>query len=82
VLQGLVRTDDHTELPANLQVSSVPAILDLVAAGLGHAALGEDVLRAFEHPERLAVTRFKAGEVFQLRAVQLGVDMPTSLRSR
>ncbi|MFG6486915.1 LysR family transcriptional regulator [Roseateles sp. BYS78W] len=45
------------------EVSSVPTILDLVAAGLGHAALGEDVLRAFEHPERLTVTRFQATDV-------------------
>ncbi|KQV88858.1 LysR family transcriptional regulator [Pelomonas sp. Root1237] len=51
------------QLRVDWEVSSVPAILDLVAAGLGHAALGEDVLRAFEHPERLAVTRFKASDV-------------------
>jgi LysR family transcriptional regulator, nitrogen assimilation regulatory protein len=51
------------QLRVEWEVSSVPAILDLVAAGLGHAALGEDVLRAFEHPERLAVTRFKASDV-------------------
>lgn len=51
------------QLRVDWEVSSVPAILDLVAAGLGNAALGEDVLRAFEHPERLAVTRFKAVDV-------------------
>ncbi|MBW8845724.1 MAG: LysR family transcriptional regulator [Burkholderiales bacterium] len=51
------------QLRVDWEVSSVPTILDLVAAGLGHAALGEDVLRAFEHPERLAVTRFKASDV-------------------
>jgi LysR family nitrogen assimilation transcriptional regulator len=45
------------------EVSSVPAILDLVAAGLGHATLGEDALRTFEHPERLAVTSFKGVDV-------------------
>ena len=51
------------QLRIEWEVSSVPAILDLVAAGLGHAALGEDALRAFEHPERLAVTAFKGTEV-------------------
>lgn len=45
------------------EVSSVPAILDLVAAGLGHAAIGESALQAFEHPERLAVTPFKPQDV-------------------
>jgi LysR family nitrogen assimilation transcriptional regulator len=51
------------QLRVDWEVSSVPTILDLVAAGLGHAALGEDALRAFEHPERLAVTRFDAADV-------------------
>ncbi len=45
------------------EVSSVPAILDLVADGQGHATLGEDALRTFEHPERLAVTSFKGVDV-------------------
>ena len=51
------------QLRVDWEVSSVPAILDLVAAGLGHAALGEDALRAFEHPERLAVTPFQGHDV-------------------
>jgi len=51
------------QLRVDWEVSSVPAMLDLVAAGLGHAALGEDALRAFEHPERLAVTPFAGTEV-------------------
>lgn len=51
------------QLRVDWEVSSVPAILDLVAAGLGHAALGADALRAFEHPERLAVTPFEASDV-------------------
>ncbi|CAM3844086.1 LysR family transcriptional regulator [Roseateles saccharophilus] len=51
------------QLRVDWEVSSVPAILDLVAAGLGHAALGEDALRAFEHPERLAVTPFADARV-------------------
>src|SRR5574341_1222097 len=37
------------------EVSSVPVILDLVSAGIGHAALGEDAIRAYQHPKRLAV---------------------------
>ena len=45
------------------EVASVPAILDLVAAGIGHAALGEDAIRSFEHPKRLAVTPFKGPEI-------------------
>jgi len=34
-----------------------------VAAGIGHAALGRDALRAFENPERLSVTPFAADDV-------------------
>jgi LysR family nitrogen assimilation transcriptional regulator len=40
------------------EVSSVPAILDLVSAGIGHAALAEDAIRPFQHLRRLAVTPF------------------------
>jgi len=45
------------------EVSSVPAILDLVAAGIGHAALGEEAIRAAEQPERLAITSFAGTEI-------------------
>jgi len=45
------------------EVSSVPAILDLVSAGIGHAALGEDAIRSFQHPKRLAVTPFKQPQI-------------------
>jgi len=38
------------------EVSSVPAILDLVGAGIGHATLGEDAIRSFAQRRRLAVT--------------------------
>ena len=38
------------------EVSSVPAILDLVSAGIGHAALAEDAIRPFQHLKRMAVT--------------------------
>jgi LysR family nitrogen assimilation transcriptional regulator len=51
------------QLRVDWEVSSVPAILDLVAAGIGHAALGRDALRAFENPERLSVTPFAADDV-------------------
>jgi len=45
-------------LDVRWEVSSVPALLDLVAAGVGHAALGEDALRSYDGAERLAVSRF------------------------
>jgi len=51
------------QLRVDWEVSSVPAMLDLVAAGIGHAALGEEALRTFEHQERLAVTPFKGADV-------------------
>ncbi|MCE4556584.1 LysR family transcriptional regulator [Roseateles cellulosilyticus] len=46
------------QLDVRWEVSSVPALLDLVAAGVGHAALGEDALHSYERRERLAVSRF------------------------
>jgi len=51
------------QLRVDWEVSSVPAMLDLVAAGLGHAALVEEALQTYEHPERFAVTRFAGAEV-------------------
>ncbi|HJV62484.1 MAG TPA: LysR family transcriptional regulator [Albitalea sp.] len=45
------------------EVSSVPAILDLVSAGIAHATLGEDAIRLFRQPKRLALTRFAAPEI-------------------
>ena len=44
------------QLDVQWEVSSVPAILDAVAAGIGHAVLGEDALDAAERPKRLRVT--------------------------
>ena len=44
-------------------MSSVPAILDLVSADMGHAALGEDAIRSFRQPKRLVVTRFAQPEI-------------------
>lgn len=45
------------------EVSSVPAILDLVSAGIGHAALGEDAIRLYPRPKRLVVTPFVRPEI-------------------
>jgi LysR family nitrogen assimilation transcriptional regulator len=44
------------QLRVEWEVSSVPAILDLVSAGIGHATLAEDAIRPFPHFKRLAVT--------------------------
>jgi LysR family nitrogen assimilation transcriptional regulator len=46
------------QLRVEWEVSSVPAILDLVSAGIGHAVLAEDAIRPFPHLKRLAVTPF------------------------
>ncbi|MGS0755627.1 LysR substrate-binding domain-containing protein [Roseateles sp. GG27B] len=53
------------QVPLNVawEVSSLPVILDLVSAGLGHAALGESALSAFAHPERLAITPFQDADI-------------------
>ena len=47
------------QLNVEWEIASVPAILELVAAGIGHAALGEQALKLFERPDELAVTRFR-----------------------
>ena len=46
------------QLRVEWEVSSVPAILDLVTAGIGHAVLAEEAIRPFQHLKRLAVTPF------------------------
>jgi LysR family transcriptional regulator, nitrogen assimilation regulatory protein len=51
------------QLRVEWEVSSVPAILDLVSAGIGHAALAEDAIRPFQHLKRLAVTPFVQPEI-------------------
>jgi LysR family nitrogen assimilation transcriptional regulator len=51
------------QLSIQWEVSSVPAILDLVSAGIGHAALAEDAIRPFQHLKRLAVTPFVRPEI-------------------
>jgi LysR family nitrogen assimilation transcriptional regulator len=71
------------QLQVRWEVSSVPVILDMVADGLGHAALGEDALRTFEHPEKLAVTPFKAaGVVTTLCLVTPALKRSTPLTQR
>ena len=45
-------------LDVRWELSSVPAILDLVAAGIGHAALGEEAARSSEHRGQLVTTPF------------------------
>lgn len=51
------------QLRVEWEVSSVPVILDVVGAGLGHATLADAAIRSFEHPEKLAVTRFVDADV-------------------
>ncbi len=53
----------QVQLNVAWEVSSLPVILDLVSAGLGHAALGESALSAFAHPERLAITPFQDADI-------------------
>ncbi len=45
------------------EVSSVPVILELVKAGLGHAALGESAINSDARRKQLAITRFKGTEI-------------------
>lgn len=51
------------QLDVRWEVSSVPALLDLVAEGVGHAALGEEALRSYERADRLAVSRFASEDI-------------------
>ena len=65
------------------EVSSVPAILDLVSAGIGHAALAEDAIRPFQHLKRLAVTPFVRPEIkITLCLVTPAQRRGTTLRNR
>ncbi|MCM5681829.1 LysR family transcriptional regulator [Schlegelella sp. S2-27] len=51
------------QLRVEWEVSSVPAILELVEAGVGHAALGEDAVRSAKQQPRLAITPFAGAEI-------------------
>jgi len=65
------------------EVSSVPAILDLVSAGIGHAALAEEAIRPFQHLKRLAVTPFVRPEIkITLCLVTQAQRRATPLRQR
>jgi len=65
------------------EVSSVPAILDLVSAGIGHAALAEEAIRPFQHLQRLAVTPFVRPEIkITLCLVTQAQRRATPLRQR
>jgi LysR family transcriptional regulator, nitrogen assimilation regulatory protein len=45
------------------EVSSIPVILDLVAAGMGHAALAEEAIQPFHGLKRLALTPIVQPEI-------------------
>ena len=45
------------------EVSSVPVILELVAEGLGHAALGEDAWHYLAQPDRVVATPFSGTDI-------------------
>jgi LysR family nitrogen assimilation transcriptional regulator len=71
------------QLNVEWEVSSVPAILDLVSAGIGHAALAEDAICPFQHLKRLAVTPFVQPEIkITLCLVTPAQRRATTLRHR
>ena len=71
------------QLNVEWEVSSVPAILDLVSAGIGHAALAEDAIRPFQHLKRLVVTPFVQPEIkITLCLVAPAQRRATALRNR
>jgi LysR family nitrogen assimilation transcriptional regulator len=71
------------QLRIEWEVSSIPVILELVAAGMGHAALGEDAIVAIQHRKRLAVTPIvEPGIQFTLCLVTSAQRRSTALRQR
>ena len=71
------------QLRIEWEVSSIPVILDLVAAGMGHAALGEDAILPIQHLKRLAVTPIvQPGIKFTLCLVTPAQRRATPLRQR
>jgi len=69
------------QLRIEWEVSSIPAILDLVAAGMGHAALGADAIHPFQHRKRLAMTPIvQPGIKFTLCLVVPAQRRATALR--
>ena len=51
------------QLRIEWEVSSIPVILDLVTAGMGHAALADDAIHPFQHHKRLALTPIVQPEI-------------------
>jgi LysR family nitrogen assimilation transcriptional regulator len=71
------------KLNVEWEVSSVPVILDLVSAGLGHAALAEDAIRPFQRLKRLSVAPFVQPEIkITLCLVTPAQRRATTLRQR
>ena len=71
------------QLRIEWEVSSIPVILDLVAAGMGHAALGEDAILPIQHLKRLTVTPIvQPGIKFTLCLVTPAQRRSTPLRRR
>jgi LysR family transcriptional regulator, nitrogen assimilation regulatory protein len=71
------------QLRIDWEVSSIPVILELVAAGMGHAALGEDAIRPIQHLKRLTVTPIvQPGIKFTLCLVTPSHLRATPLRRR
>ena len=71
------------QLRVEWEVSSIPVILDLVAAGMGHAALGEDAIQRIQHCSRLVVTPIvEPGITFTLCLVASAQRRETPLRQR
>jgi len=71
------------QLRIEWEVSSIPVILDLVTAGMGHAVLGEDAILPIQHPKRLAVTPIvQPGIEFTLCLVTPAQRRATPLRQR
>lgn len=71
------------QLHIEWEVSSIPVILDLVAAGMGHAVLGEDAIVPIQHLKRLVVTPIvQPGIKFTLCLVTPAQRRATPLRQR
>lgn len=60
------------------EVSSVPAILDLVAAGIGHATLGEEAVQAAKHPATFAITAFADTDIASTLCLVRSAGKPPS----
>jgi len=71
------------QLHVEWEVSSIPVNLDLVSAGMGHAALGEDAILPIQHRKRLVVTPIvQPGIKFTLCLVSSAQRRATPLRQR